>query len=303
MGRTSSAAIRIGVVIVPDDRWAAARNRWRRAEQYGFDHAWTYDHLGWRHYSDGPWFAAVPTLAAAAAETTTIPLGIFVATPNFRHPIPFMRELNTLDDICGGRFVLGLGAGDDGYDAEVLGGSPLSRHARVDRFAEFVTALDGALTVDGFNHAGRFFTARGSRNLPGTLRRPRPDFVVAANSSRTMRLAIRYGAGWATTGVPAQTQGEWWRGVGGRTAMFDSEVERAERAPDSIDRYLNLDAAPESPVRSVRAFEDTLGRAVELGFTDVVMRWPTADSDGSAAEAIFERIAGEVLPTRPDQSV
>lgn len=66
--------MRIGIVILPDTRRPEAARRWQRAEEYGFVHAWTYDHLGWRHYVDGPWFGAVPTLAAAAAHTTT-PLG------------------------------------------------------------------------------------------------------------------------------------------------------------------------------------------------------------------------------------
>ena len=63
-----------------------ARERWRRAEEYGFHTAWTYDHIGWRSLVDGPWFDAVPTLAAAAQVTSTIRLGTYVASPNFRHP-------------------------------------------------------------------------------------------------------------------------------------------------------------------------------------------------------------------------
>ena len=57
--------MRVGVVILPDARWSSAGPKWRRAEEYGFDHAWTYDHIGWLDYVDGPWFGAVPTLAAA----------------------------------------------------------------------------------------------------------------------------------------------------------------------------------------------------------------------------------------------
>jgi len=62
-----------------------------------------------------------------------------------------MRELITLDDLSGGRFVLGLGAGDDGYDADVLGEPALTPRHRMDRFVEFVDALDGLLTTDGFD--------------------------------------------------------------------------------------------------------------------------------------------------------
>src|SRR5262250_2979359 len=115
--------MRFGLVILADQRWQQAARRWRLAEDYGFDHAWTYDHLGWRTLVDGPWFDAVPTLAAAATVTRRIPLGTLVASPNFRHPVSFARQLTALDDISGGRFLLGIGAGAGGtsFDAKVLG--------------------------------------------------------------------------------------------------------------------------------------------------------------------------------------
>src|SRR5207248_3255349 len=80
--------VRVGIVILPEDRWWAAEPKWRAAEEYGFDHAWTYDHLGWRNLVDGPWFSAVPTLTAAAMVTSRIRLGTFVASPVARHPVP-----------------------------------------------------------------------------------------------------------------------------------------------------------------------------------------------------------------------
>ena len=78
--------LRVGLVILPEHRWVEAAPRWRAAEEYGFDHVWTYDHLGWRSLVDGPWFDAVATLTAAATVTGRIRLGTFVASPNFRHP-------------------------------------------------------------------------------------------------------------------------------------------------------------------------------------------------------------------------
>jgi len=54
--------VRLGVVILPELPWPDARVQWRRAEELGFDHAWTYDHLAWRSLRDAPWFGTVPTL-------------------------------------------------------------------------------------------------------------------------------------------------------------------------------------------------------------------------------------------------
>ena len=137
--------MRVGIVLLPEERWATDQARWRRAEEYGFAHAWTYDHLAWRSLADGPWFATVPLLAAAAAVTGHIRLGTWVASPNFRHPVPFAKDVMGLDDVSGGRVLLGLGAGGQGYDAEVLGPPPTPRE-RVARFAEFVDLLDELLT-------------------------------------------------------------------------------------------------------------------------------------------------------------
>src|SRR4029450_8891063 len=134
--------MRLGVVILPELPWPDARVQWRRAEELGFEHAWTYDHLAWRSLRDAPWFGAVPTLAAAATVTDRIRLGTLVASPNFRHPVPFARELVTLDDVSRGRFTLGIGAGGTGWDATMLGQARWSARERGERFVEFVELLD-----------------------------------------------------------------------------------------------------------------------------------------------------------------
>ena len=85
--------MRRGIVILPEKRWALARERWRRAEELGFHHAWTYDHLMWRWLRDEPWFGYLPTLTAAAAVTSRIRLGTLVATPAYRHPAPFAKAI------------------------------------------------------------------------------------------------------------------------------------------------------------------------------------------------------------------
>ena len=134
--------MRHGIVILPQPRWSDAQRLWRDAEAMGFDSAWTYDHLSWRSLADEPWRATLPTLTAAAMVTSTIRLGTFVASPNFRHPVPFAKELATVDDISGGRFVLGVGSGGTGFDAFVLGQAELTPRQRHERFVEFVSDLD-----------------------------------------------------------------------------------------------------------------------------------------------------------------
>ncbi|PXY37598.1 LLM class flavin-dependent oxidoreductase [Prauserella flavalba] len=288
--------MRVGIVILPEDRWWAAEPKWRAAEEYGFDHAWTYDHLGWRTLVDGPWFSAVPTLSAAAMVTSRIRLGTFVASPNFRHPVPFMRELITLDDLSDGRFLLGIGAGGIGYDTQVLGEPELTVRQRADRFIEFTEALDGLLRTDGYDHDGAFYAAKGARNLPGPVQRPRPPFLVAANGPRMMELAARLGDGWVTTGKGGDTLDEWWHGVGELTSRFEEALQLHGRDGAQVDRYLSLDAAPVFSLSSKEAFADAAGRAKELGFTDIVVHWPRSGTPYQGRETVLEEVVDELLP-------
>jgi len=289
--------MRIGIVLLPQERWEQARPRWERAEQYGFDHAWTYDHLAWRSLADEPWFATVPLLAAAAAVTERIRLGTWVASPNYRHPVPFAKDVMGLDDISRGRLLLGLGAGGGGYDAGVLGPAPTPGE-RSARFAEFVDVLDALLTTPVTEHVGEHYEAHGARMIPGCVQRPRVPFVVAANGPKAMRVAVRHGQGWATVGpevdpdaAPARALEQWWAGLTGLVERFESAAREAGRDPSTIDRYLNVDAAPVFSLESVEAFLDAVGRAAALGFTDVVVHWPRQDGVYAGSEAVLDEVA------------
>ena len=113
--------------------------------------------------------------------------------------MPFAKDVLGLDDVSGGRFLLGLGAGGEGFDATVTGPAP-SRGERTRRFEEFVELLDALLTRDATEHTGEFYEAHDARMIPGTIARPRTPFVVAAAGPRTMALAARFGQGWVTSG-------------------------------------------------------------------------------------------------------
>ena len=134
--------------------------------------------------------------------TSRIALGTFVASPNFRHPVSFARQLTALDDISNGRMLLGLGAGAGGasFDARVLGEPDLTPRQRVDRYGEFAELLDLLLRTDHVTWTGRYYRALDARNLPGCVQQPRIPFVMAANGKRSIGLAARLGDGWVTTG-------------------------------------------------------------------------------------------------------
>jgi len=290
--------MRVGIVILPEYRWWVARPKWEGAEEYGFDHAWTYDHVGWGSLVDGPWFGAVPTLTAAAAATSTIHLGTFVVSPNFRHPVPFVREVTALDDISDGRFLLGVGAGTTSYDARVLGGPQLSPGERVDRLGEFLHLLDALLTQDRTTWRGEHYAVVDGRGAPGSVRRPRLPFLVAANDPRSMQLVAQFGHGWITNGAPSARDDldAWWRSVRELSARLDEILVAAGREPATVDRYLSLDASPLYSLSSVACFTDMVSRAAELGFTDVVAHWPRSDGIYAGRESVLETVAMEALP-------
>jgi alkanesulfonate monooxygenase SsuD/methylene tetrahydromethanopterin reductase-like flavin-dependent oxidoreductase (luciferase family) len=290
--------MKVGIIVLPQRRWAEQAAMWRAAEQYGFDHAWTYDHLTWDPYAGRPWGATVPTLVAAATVTSTIPLGTWVASPNYRHPVPFARELIGLDDVSDGRAILGIGAGGTGSDARVLGEPELSPGERAGRLEEFVEVLDRVLTQPRTTHTGTYYRAVEADTTLACVQQPRIPFVVAANGPRLMRLAARYGSGWATTGTSSVLRGEtdddvWWDGVAGLAARFDEVLAQAGRAPSSIDRMLSVDAAPTFALVSADYFLEVVERARLLGFTDVVVHWPVPGAPRyDAPESVMDDIAG-----------
>ncbi|NGM14812.1 LLM class flavin-dependent oxidoreductase [Verrucosispora sioxanthis] len=296
MAPRTLAIMRIGIVILPDQRWSVSRHRWRRADEWGFDHAWTYDHLGWRDLVDGPWFDSMTTLTAAATVTKRIRLGTLVASPNFRHPAAFARQVTALDDVSDGRTLLGLGAGGIGFDAAVLGGETLPPRQRVDRFAEFTELLDTILRRDGTTWRGDWFAAVDARSNPGCVQEPRAPFVVAANGPRSMRIAARFGQGWVTTGPAVDDLDDWWTGVAELTSRLDATLAAQGRDPASLDRYLSLDSAPVFSLSSAQFFADQVERAAKLGFTDVITHWPRASSWYAGDEAVLVEVATRVLP-------
>lgn len=294
--------MRLSTVILPIDRWhEGGRDAWLRAEELGFHAAYTYDHLSWRTFRDGPWFGAVPTLTAAAAATTRLRLGTLVTSPNFRHPVTLAKDLITLDDVSNGRIVLGIGAGGNGFDATALGQEAWTPRQRADRFGEFVPLLDRLLTEASVTYDGTFYSAVEARNLPGCVQRPRIPFAVAATGPRGLRLAAKHGQAWVTTGDPklfeSGTPEESLQAIRGQIEKLGAACEEIGREVDELDKVLLTGFTPQPgrPLESLDAFVDFAGRHFELGISEIVLHAPIPDSDFAADPKVFEQIATEGL--------
>ena len=286
--------MQFGVCMLPEAPWEVAGPRWQRGEELGFAHAWTYDHLTWRSFRDAPWYAAVPTLAAAAMATSSIRLGTLVASPNFRHPLVFVKDLLTLDDICGGRLIAGIGAGGEGWDASMLGQPRLSRAERAVRFAEFVELTDLLLRQPATTWKGRYFEVLEGRTYPGSVQSPRVPLAIAASGPAGMALAARFGEMWVTTGDPrADRPASPEAGaalVGRQISALDEACLRLGRDPTTLRRLVLAGPALEAGMGSAEEFSDTSGRYGAVGVTDFVVHWPRPSDPYQGDLETFEEI-------------
>lgn len=293
-------SLRLSTVILPVDRWhEGGRAKWQRAEELGFHAAYTYDHLSWRTFRDGPWFGALPTLTAAATATDRLRLGTLVTSPNFRHPVTLAKELISLDDISGGRITLGIGAGGNGFDATALGQEAWTPRERADRFGEFVPLLDQLLTEGAVTEYGARYSAVEARNIPGCVQRPRLPFAVAATGPRGLKLAARHGQAWVTTGDPSLyeegTPQESVEAIRGQVEKLGGACAEIGRDVAELEKILLTGFTPDRrrPLDSVDEFVDFAGRHQELGITELVVHWPVPDSDFAVDQVVFEKIVTE----------
>jgi alkanesulfonate monooxygenase SsuD/methylene tetrahydromethanopterin reductase-like flavin-dependent oxidoreductase (luciferase family) len=262
------------------------------AEELGFHAAYTYDHLSWRSFRDRTWMSMVPLLAAASAVTTKISLGPLVTSPNFRHPLLLAKDLITLDDLSGGRLVIGVGAGGRGFDAEVFGEEPWSSAERHERFKEFTSTLDQLLREPASTIAGPFYPVVESRQIPGPLQQPRPPLLVSALGPRGIAFAAQIGDGWISVGGLPEWSGTTEEAVREQSGRLDEALAVSGRT-SNFERLFLDGQNDESPTTSYERFIDWAERYRALGFSELVIHYPVADSIFGYGMDLFERIATE----------
>ena len=290
--------IELSVLVLPDRHPTSAfLQDVRDAEEAGVRTVWTYDHLTWPLLKDGPWYGSVPLMAAAAAVTSRVRLGIQVATPNFRHPVPFAKELMTLDQLSDGRLEVGLGAGSEGPDASVLGEPPRTRRERTDRFVEWIALLDQLLREPVTTVRGPRFSAIDAHQLPGCAQQPRVPFTVAAAGPRAFGLAAAYGQSWVTYGAwgPHIQPDEWFAQLGEQSHQLSQALEISGRSPGSLRRIAQLAVDARWPFETPDRYADTVGRLAELGIGEVSVHWPRPDGLGVPDDALAGVLAAHGL--------
>ena len=257
-------------------------------ESFGARTVWFYDHLTWPRFADHPWHATVPLLAAAAAATSSVRLGTQVASPNFRHPVTFAKELMTLDHVSAGRIEAGLGAGTAGPDAVVLGDAPLTGSRRIARFAEWLGLLDLLLREPVTTAYGEWYTAVDAHQLPGCVQPPRIPFTVAATGPKGFGLVARYGQAWVTFGPtnPDASSAEWFEALRTQSRRLDDALAEQGRDRGEVRRIAQFVLDARWPFESADRYRDTVGQLAEYGFDEVTVHWARPDGHGVPRDAL-----------------
>jgi probable F420-dependent oxidoreductase len=223
--------LRVGIQLPEVERevrWPEYVAMARRAEEVGFDTLWMGDHLLYR-YQDGstrgPW-EVWTMLAALAASTSRIRLGPLVASAAFHSPAMLAKLAATVDEISGGRLVLGLGAGWNEPEFRAFG-FPFDH--RIDRFEEAFTIVRTLLRDGRIDFEGQYYTARDSELLPGPARPGGPPLLIGSIGPRMLRITLPHVQAWNV----------WYAD----TANTPAGIEPHLRLVDEISREVGRDPA------------------------------------------------------------
>lgn len=257
----------------------------RTAESLGLDSVWVYDHLLFLFPPDPDegLHEAWTTLSALAVTVPRVELGALVMCSSFRNAGLMAKMAATLDDLSGGRLILGLGCGwhEPEYDAF---GYPFDH--LVGRFEEDLEAITRLLRGETIDADGRWSRYRGAKLLPPPVRRT--PTLVAAKGERMLRLTAQWSDAWNTAWF-----GEVDDLLRDRLGAFDEACAAVGRDPSTIRRTVGVRVRepgqePDSG-RSTDAGAAGLGdlfdQLAEVGFADAII-WSLAKTP-----AALDRIA------------
>ncbi|MHB2019826.1 MAG: LLM class flavin-dependent oxidoreductase, partial [Candidatus Xenobia bacterium] len=189
-----------------------------RLEALGWDRVWFPDHVLFPE----PYLTAYDAwsvMAAAAVKTSRIQLGTSVSDPHRTHPVVFAQRAATVDEMSGGRVIVGLGAGE----AMNLDPYRIPWKQPVSRMREFIDVLYGVLEQAPFTYEGKFFQVEQARLTVTSHQKRHLPLYLAALGPVTQRLAGERADGWMPCVVPAEAYAELLRPV--REAAAGRRVE------------------------------------------------------------------------------
>ena len=273
--------MKVGVVIpISEDQgvtqsYVELRSYAQLAERSGFDSLWIFDHLLFRRPNDpatrGIW-ESWTILTALAEATRRVELGTVVLCLPFRNPALLAKMAVTLDEISGGRLILGLGAGWHKPEFDAFG-YPFDHLAS--RFEEGLQIIAPLLRTGQVDFQGRFYSAENCAIVPGGPRPSGPPILVASSGPRMLRLTAEYADMWNTA---------WYgtvEGMAQRRAALNEACGAAGRDPQTLEvtvgvtvQYPQAGAEAPDPAKALSGSPEQIAgqlrRYEEAGVTHVI---------------------------------
>jgi alkanesulfonate monooxygenase SsuD/methylene tetrahydromethanopterin reductase-like flavin-dependent oxidoreductase (luciferase family) len=225
--------VRVGVQLPEAERivrWPEVAAMARAAEESGFESIWLGDHLLYRgdgREERGPW-EVWTQLAGIAAVTSRVRLGPLVACASFHPPGLIAKMAASVDEISGGRFVLGLGAGWNETEYRAFG---LPYDHRVSRFEEAFSIIRRLVAGERVQTAGRYWSAEDLVLLPPPARRI--PLMIGSNGPRMLSIALPHVDWWNTW---YDRYGNTSEGFSELNAFVSEQAERVGRDPAEVQR-------------------------------------------------------------------
>jgi probable F420-dependent oxidoreductase len=213
-------------------RWPELLDMARAADDVGFDSVWVGDHLLYRGPGQdprGPW-EAWSVLAGLAAATTRVTLGPLVACTAFHNPAVLAKQAATVDEISGGRLIVGLGAGWNETEFRAFG---IPFDHRIDRFEEAFTIIRGLLKEGAVDFEGRYHAARDCELLPRPSRPGGPPILVGSNGPRMLRITMAHADAWNSWYTDT---GNRPKGIAPLRQIVDDACRDVGRDPREVER-------------------------------------------------------------------
>jgi probable F420-dependent oxidoreductase len=220
----------------------ASLERWAQlAEALGYHFVMISDHVAVtsdvQSQYPAPFYDPFIALAWLAGVTKNLELGATVIILPYRHPLLTARMAANIDQLCRGRFILGVGVGWAKQEFQALGIAFEQRGAIAN---EYLTVIKKCWTNDVVSHEGRYVSFREVHTGPRPARWPHPPIWVGGRSEPAMRRAVLYGDAWH----PIRFRMDWLANEGLPTLRKIAEAESV-RVPVLCPRiHLHLTDSP-----------------------------------------------------------
>lgn len=259
-----------GIMTAPSQvDYADVLRVWREADAIPeIGHAWLFDHLMPIFGDpDGPTFEGWTLLAALAAQTRRLRVGVLVTSNRIRPPALLAKIATTVDVVSGGRLDFGIGAGSRPsvpWARREYAAHGLPYHG----FGDSVAALAEACAAirrlwtepEPFDVDGTYVQLTGAFGNPKPVQRPHPPIVIGGRAAATLRVAAEHADVWNIPG------GDLADAVG-RSALLDRYCADIGRDPASVTRSIHLPVDYDDPGRT----REAIGAALDAGFPHVVL--------------------------------